>query len=184
MIYGERLRLRAPERTDIPLFHDWLNDEEVTAGLTIYLPLSLADEEAWFESMLKRPPEEHPLVMEIQEAGGWKPIGNCGFHNIDSRSRLGEVGIFIGVKSCWNQGYGTEAMRLLLRHGFQTLNLNRIFLRVYETNAGAIRSYEHAGFIHEGRLRQAEYKNGRYYDILLMSVLRSEWDQAGPKGGE
>jgi len=183
MIYGERLRLRAPERSDIPLFHAWLNDEEVTAGLTIYLPLSLADEEAWFENMLKQPADQHPLVIEILEGDLWRPIGNCGFHNIDGRSRVGEVGIFIGVKSCWNQGYGTEAMRLLLRHGFQTLNLNRIFLRVYETNERAIRSYERAGFIHEGRLRQAEYKHGRYSDILLMSVLRSEWDQPGLKGG-
>jgi len=67
---------------------------------------------------------------------------------------------------------------LLLRHGFLTLNLNRVFLRVFETNPRAIRSYEKAGFIHEGRLRQAEFRDGQYVDILLMSVLRSEWEDA------
>jgi RimJ/RimL family protein N-acetyltransferase len=75
----------------------------------------------------------------------------------------------------WNQGYGTDAMRLLLRHGFETLNLNRIMLDVYDTNPRAVRSYEKAGFIHEGRKRQGMYKNGRYIDILQMSVLREEW---------
>jgi RimJ/RimL family protein N-acetyltransferase len=67
-------------------------------------------------------------------------------------------------------------MDLLLRHGFCTLNLNRIFLRVFAENKRAIRTYEKVGFVHEGRLRQAVYKNGAYSDILYMSVLREEWD--------
>ncbi|MCJ7435442.1 MAG: GNAT family N-acetyltransferase, partial [Anaerolineales bacterium] len=77
----------------------------------------------------------------------------------------------------WNQGLGTEAMTLLLRIGFETLNLNRIFLRVYADNSRAVRSYEKAGFILEGTLRQAVYKKGRYEDLHIMSVLRSEWDK-------
>ncbi len=176
MIYGERLRLRAPERSDLSLFRDWLNDEETTAGLMIYLPLSLLDEEAWFEGMLKLPAEEHSLVIETQQEDRWAAIGSCGFHGIDHRCRLAEVGIFIGEKSDWNRGYGTEVMRMLLRHGFETLNLNRIFLRVYANNNRAIRCYEQAGFVHEGILRQAMYKHGRYIDVLIMGVLRSEWE--------
>jgi len=82
----------------------------------------------------------------------------------------------IGDKSYWNQGYGTEALRLLLRVGFETLNLHRIFLRVYETNPRAIRAYEKAGFVQEGRQRQAEFKDGRYIDVLVMSMLVAEYD--------
>src|SRR5262249_23759045 len=78
-------------------------------------------------------------------------------------------------KAYWNRGYGTEALRLLLRHGFHTLNLNRVALRVYGNNARAIHAYEKAGFAHEGQLRQAIYKEGAYRDVLLMSVLREEW---------
>ena len=85
------------------------------------------------------------------------------------------MGLFIGDKSCWNKGYGTEVMRLLLQHGFGTLNLNRIFLRVDTENLGGIRAYEKAGFVQEARLRQADYREGRYCDDLIMSVLRSEW---------
>ena len=121
-------------------------------------------------------------VIELREAESWVPVGNCGFHKIDWRNRSAELGIFIGEKSYWSQGYGTEAMRLLLKHGFETLNLNRIFLRVFNSNLRAIRSYEKAGFIAEGKMRQAEFRRGAYKDVILMSVLRSEWD--GARGSE
>lgn len=175
MIYGEGIRLRAPERSDLENFVAWLNDPEVRQGLSLYLPLSMGEEEKWYQGMLERPSAEHPLVIEIQLGDAWKPVGNCGFHAIDWRSRSSEVGIFIGEKSLWNQGFGTSAMRLLLKVGFDTLNLNRIFLRVHSDNPRAIRSYEKVGFVHEGIFRQGEYKDGRFIDIFFMSVLRSEW---------
>ena len=177
MIYGERIRLRAPEREDLPRFVAWLNDPDVHKNLAISLPLSLVEEERWFDSMLQQSPPEHSMVIEIRDGDGWRPVGNCGFHFLDWRSRCGELGLFIGEKSLWNQGYGTETVRLLLRHGFNTLNLNRISLRVFETNPGGIRAYEKAGFVQEGRFRQAEYQDGRYLDVLYMSVLRSEWKE-------
>ncbi len=184
MIYGKRIRLRAPERDDVPRFAAWLNDPDVRQGLSMYLPLSISEEERWFENMLQSPTSEHPLTIEVKQDETWIPVGNCGFMNIDWRIRSAEIGIFIGEKSFWNQGLGTEAMKLMLKHGFLTLNLNRIFLRVFQTNPRAIRSYEKAGFIQEGRLREAEYQEGKYIDVLLMSVLRSEWraDSDEPNG--
>lgn len=176
MIYGnDHLRLRAPERSDIPNFVTWLNDPEVTAGLLVALPMSQLEEEDWFDNLLKRPQAERPMVIEVLHHDAWIPIGNCGFHAIDCRSRSSEVGIFIGEKQFWNQGIGTQVMRLLLKHGFETLNLNRIALRVFADNPRAIRAYEKAGFVHEGRLRQANFKNGRYRDEIVMSVLREAY---------
>lgn len=175
MIYGSKIRLRAVEKEDLPNFVAWLNDPEVREGLMIYLPFSLVEEEAWFSAMLSRPAEEHPLVIEVKHEGRWQAIGNCGIHNIDWRSRSASVGILIGEKKWWNKGVGTNAMRLLLDHGFGTLNLNRIWLRVYEDNPRAIRSYEKVGFVNEGREREGHYKEGRYIDVLVMSMLRREW---------
>lgn len=176
IIYGERVRLRAVERVDVEKFHTWINDPEVTEGLALYLPMSMRDEESWFDGIAHRPSQEKPLAIECRDGDGWKLIGNSGFFDLDHTAHSGEIGIMIGDKSHWNKGYGTEAMGLLLRHGFDTLNLNRIFLRVYADNRRAIRSYEKAGFTLEGRLRQAVYKRGTYDDVLMMSVLRSEWD--------
>ena len=177
MIYGKRIRLRHVEREDLPRFVAWLNDPEVRHGLAMYLPLSQVEEEQWFENVLKRERDEQPLVIEVEGQDGWTMIGNSGFFNIDWRNRSAELGIVIGDKAYWNKGYGTEAMRLLLHHGFTTLNLHRICLRVYEENMRAIRAYEKAGFVHEGRMRQAEFRDGKYLDVLLMSVLRPEWQE-------
>jgi RimJ/RimL family protein N-acetyltransferase len=159
------------------MFVGWLNNPEVRQGLAHNPPLSQVEEERWFENMLERPGDEHPMVIEIPEGDMWRPIGKCLYMDIDWRNRLAEVGIFIGEVSLWNQGYGSEAMGLLLRHAFDTLNLNRIFLSVFESNPRAIRCYEKAGFVLEGRLRQAEYQDGQFVDVLLMSVLRQDWQR-------
>jgi diamine N-acetyltransferase len=175
MLYGKRIRLRANERNDLPKFVECLNDPEVRRYLSTSMPISQAAEEQWFENMLKRPPEEQSLGIEIKDQSGWKLIGNCGFFDINWRTRSAEVGLFIGEKSLWNKGYGTEVMQLLLQHGFRTLNLNRIYLRVDTENLGGVRAYEKAGFIQEARLRKAAFREGRYGDDLIMSVLRSDW---------
>lgn len=176
MIFGKRIRLRGVEREDIPLFVEWLNDPEVIEGLISFQPLSFEDEKRWFEALADRPAVERPLAIEIQEGETWRIIGNCSYHNLSQINRSAELGIFIGDKSKWSSGYGTETIQLLLKYGFESLNLNRISLVVYDDNPRAIRVYEKAGFIHEGRLRKARYKHGQYSDELIMSILRSEWD--------
>lgn len=178
MIYGQRIRLRHAEREDLSTFLTWLNDPEVREGISMYLPMSMAEEEQWFEKMLQRPPVERSLCIQVKDGRGWKLVGNCGYFNIEERIRSAELGILIGEKSEWNKGYGTEAMQLLLRFGFETLNFNRIWLRVYESNPRAVRAYEKAGFVHEGRYRQGQFAQGEYQDVLLMSVLRDEWRTA------
>ncbi len=185
MIIGERVRFRGVERTDIPRFVEWLNDPEVRQGLLVHYPISQADEEGWFERMLTHPVDERVMGIEIKEPAAdsasesWKLVGTCAFDHIDWRLHAAEFGILIGDKNFWNKGYGTEAVRLLVKHGFNTLNLNRIFLQVFETNPRAIRAYEKAGFTLEVRQRQGEYKNGRYIDVLLMSILKDEYLKSG-----
>ncbi len=181
MIYGERIRLRAIEREDIPQYVEWLNDPEVTAGLLIMLPMSTWEETRWFENLANRAPETRPFAIDAQTPEGWKHIGGTGFDQIEWANSNAEFGIFIGEKSFWNQGYGTEATHLMLQHAFETLNLHRVFLRVYETNPRAIRTYEKVGFAKEGVLRQALYRSGDYVDVWLMGILRPEWNPTEEK---
>jgi diamine N-acetyltransferase len=187
MIIGKRVRLRGLERADLPVFVSWLNDPDVQQGIFVYWPISQAEEDGWFDEMIKLPIDQHILGIEIRLTNenkadapesdpgeNWKLIGDCGFTHIDWQNRSAEFGIAIGDKSYWNRGYGTEAVRLLVGYGFNTLNMNRIYLRVFENNPGAIRAYEKAGFVHEGRQRQAQFRDGKYIDVLVMSILRSE----------
>ncbi len=179
-LYGHNLRLRAAEQTDIPIFLRWINDPEVVENLEVSAPMGTVEEESWFEAMKARPLVEHALVIEVHPEGcedEWVVIGNTSFFPINQQARSVEIGLMIGEKDYWNKGYGAETLRVMCRYGFDTLNLNRIWLRVNETNPRARHSYEKVGFVHEGTLRQASYKHGRYIDVHVMSILKSEWNR-------
>ena len=171
MIIGEKTRLRAIERSDMPACVRWFNDPEPRSYLTAYWPLSQAEEERWFEKQLG---DENQHNFAIETAEGVH-IGVLGFHEIDWKNRCAGFGIVIGERAFWNQGYGTDSVRTLLRFAFDELNLHRVFLYVYDFNERAIRCYEKVGFQHEGRLRQACFTGGRYVDHLVMGVLRDDW---------
>ncbi len=88
------------------------------------------------------------------------------------------VGIGIGDRTYWGKGYGTDAMRVLLRYAFTELNLHRLSLNVFSYNRRAIRSYEKVGFVVEGRQRQPLRRDGQYHDLIFMGVLRDEWPRS------
>jgi len=173
MIYGQRVRLRAIERSDIPTFLRWFNDPEVRQYLLMYLPMSEAQEERWFERQLESP--DHVFGIEARVEDGWKIIGNCGLHRIDWKNRSADLGIVLGEKEFWGQGFGTDATRTLLRFAFHELNLHRVTLLAYDFNPRAIRSYEKAGFRREGTEREALFREGQYHDIHLMAILSHEF---------
>jgi len=175
MISGERVRLRAVENCDLPRFVDWLNDAEVMAGVGRYLPLGIDEEEEWFRKIQKRDPIERPFSIDALRDTTWMHIGSCGLFNFDHQAHRAGLGILIGDKSCWDQGYGTETLKLLLEHAFLTLNLHRVDLEVFEHNQRAVKVYINLGFIEEGRLRDYHYRDGEYFDTLIMSILRDEW---------
>ena len=117
---------------------------------------------SWYDAHERELPWRRPdvsawgvLVSEVMAQQ--TPVDRVAPLWIEWMNRCARFGIFMGEKSFWNQGYGTEATRLMLKHAFETLNLNRIFLHVYETNPRAIRAYEKVGFVKEGLLRDAIY---------------------------
>ncbi len=104
-----------------------------------------------------------------------KLIGELGLDVVDWSGRDAFVGLGIGETEYWSKGYGTDVMNILLRFAFTEINLKRVTLTVFGYNPRAIRSYEKAGFQHEGRLRKALNKEGKRWDMLYMGILREEW---------
>ena len=102
-------------------------------------------------------------------------IGQLVLDVVDWSGRDAFVGLGIGETEYWGQGYGTDVMNILLRFAFTEVNLRRVTLTVFEYNPRAIRSYEKAGFRHEGRRRDALHREGQRWDELYMSILREEW---------
>ncbi len=115
-------------------------------------------------------------MLAIETESG-EHIGNISLENIQWKDRQATLGIVIGAKEYWGQGYGTDAIRTLLRFAFEELNLNRIQLSVFDFNERARRCYRRCGFQEEGRLRQAHYTEGRYHDVILMAILREDWER-------
>lgn len=169
---GSRVYLRPLEREDAPHFVAWLNDPEVTRHLQIHLPINRRAEEEFLDKIGR---DEHALTVGIAIRATDQLIGALGFHQIDFKDRQASFGISIGDKDEWGKGYGTEATRLLVQYGFDTLNLNRIWLRVYEDNLRGLRAYEKVGFKREGVLRQDSFREGRYWNTIAMGILREEW---------
>jgi RimJ/RimL family protein N-acetyltransferase len=175
MLKGERVKLAPLKREYIEKFLEWLNDPEITQYLMFHRPLTRDMEEEWFNNLKTK---ENTIIFSIllnENKTKEKLIGNCGIEDINWKDRVGHCGIFIGDKENQGKEYGTEALRLLVDYGFNTLNLNRIELVVYDFNIRAMKSYKKVGFIEEGRKRQATFKNGKYHDIIIMSLLREEW---------
>lgn len=174
MLEGEKVRLRPIEREDLPRFVRWFADPEVRRHLLVYLPFSLTQEERWYEELQERLRRSESVVLALEMLDGLH-IGNIGLHEIDWKNRHAELGIVIGEKAYWGQGYGTDAIRTLLRLAFEEMNLHRVYLVVDEDNLRAIRCYEKCGFREEGRLREAVFREGQYHDQLVMSVLQAEF---------
>ncbi len=169
---GERIYLRPLEVEDQEACQGWLNDPEIHQYLMRSRPLNRAEEREWLEGLHKRE-GDHVFGIALQE--GDRLIGNCGLHRAALPHRGAELGIVIGEPAHLGKGHGTEAVRLLLGYGFETLGLHRIELRVYENNARGVRCYEKCGFRREGVRREARWWAGRWWSILDYAILEQEW---------
>lgn len=174
MYTGEKVKLRAYKREDIQLAQQFLNDAETKRFLTpgIPYPIVLEQEYKWFEGMSSSE-DRYSFAIETLKDG--KYIGGCGLNSVDWKNSVAVVGIFIGDKNYWGKGYGTDAMKVLIRFIFEQMNVNKIKLFVYSFNERAVKSYEKCGFVKEGVLRQEMYRDGKYHDEYVMGVLRDEY---------
>lgn len=172
MLNGKNLSLRAITRDDLPRYVTWLNDPDVTRYLLWFRPLNIDDETDWYESQ-RKDPDTFNFAIEISAEK--KHIGSVSLRVENRKDQVAELGIVIGDKTEWGKGYCQEAIQLILEYGFFTLNLNRIYLRVYEGNIGGQKCYERVGFVMEGKLREASFSEGKFINHYIMSVLRHEF---------
>jgi RimJ/RimL family protein N-acetyltransferase len=178
-LVGQSIYLRPLDRGDAPTIVPWFNDQDVTRFLVRCEPMTLRKEEEWLDRVER---DEHVLPLGIALKSDDQLIGTTSLFQINFRCRSAAFGIVIGAKENWGRGHGTEATRLIVGHGFRTLNLHRVWLHVFEYNQRGVKAYEKAGFRREGVLRQSQFSDGRYWDTIVMAVLRPEWDAASAPG--
>lgn len=174
LLTGDRVRLRGTLDSDLPTLARWMMDPGIKASHTRYAaPMS---ERSSRETLSEWSANKATDVAYSIETIGAEPtlVGHLGLFGTANKDRCGTIGILLGPPYL-GQGYGTDAMRLIVGFGFRELGLHRIQLGVYAFNARAIASYRKAGFVEEGRDRETIYHDGRWYDSVRMSILEQEW---------
>ena len=162
------VKLRALVREDIETLRALVNDPAVMKTSNTFRPISDVEQLAWFEAMVKN---DRAVWFGISSMD--RLVGTCCLVDIDWTARQAELRIRI-EKASWGTGIGTAACRALLEHAFQQLNLERVWLRVFDVNPRARAMYEKLGFVVEGTLRRAAFVDGALTDVILMGLLKSE----------
>lgn len=175
LLMGKKVRLALPAHEDIPLFAAWSQDLEYQRLLRrgMVYPGSVEGHREWFEAMAK---EEKDIPFSIRTLVEDRLVGMLVIRDVVWQARHCSFFIGIGDPGERGQGYGSDAVRVLLKYAFLEMNMHRVGLDVMSYNADAIRAYQAAGFQLDGRLRAFVYRDGVYYDMLQMSILRGEWE--------
>jgi len=167
------ITLREISREDIPAINKWRRDPVVSDGVGAPRRfIGLDVDVKWYDDYLARRGSEVRCAVCLADSG--ELVGMVSLTRIDHVHRHAEYNAMVGERSSQNHGIGTAATRAMVRHGFFDLNLHRIYVSILRDNIGSIKMCANAGFIEEGTIREGAYKNGRYHDLVLMGVLKSE----------
>ena len=170
MIAGEHVILRAFEREDAERCYRWMNDPNIVRTLKSRYPIAFQNEIEWLDRAMHDSASERHFAIERKDDR--THIGNASIHDIEWVSRVASFGLFIGEPTAWNRGFGSDAIRTLMRFAFDEMNLRKLRINVFDYNDRAKHVLETHGFVQEGRLRAEFYRDGTYHDIVILSVFR------------
>lgn len=173
---GARVVLREKRASDAAADYAWRSDPEM-ARFDAARPFkaSFRDYRALYEDEIAYPsPSRRTLAIEDHSG---RHIGNVMYYNIDHAHGEAELGITIGVREYWGQGYGTDAVRAFLNHLFTETSLRRVYLKTLDWNERARRAFQKAGFVPYATMRRGEH------DFVLMEVRR-EWVTTGSEASD
>ena len=175
-IVGKKCYLSPMSVEDAEQYAVWLNDMEVVNYLTLSHATITVDSEKEALAMISK--EHNYSIVDVETN---KLIGSVGLASIDATNQTAEIGIFIGDKSFWGRGYGSEALCLLINFAYRRLNLHGIFLTAYSFNPRAIACYEKVGFKKIGEKRESVVRDHQYYNKVLMDILPDEFYEKNPQ---
>lgn len=175
LLRGDRVRLAAHEKDDNPIIRRWYDDPEFP-HLLEYFPARPQRLEAVETALDRMDRSEKDFLFGIRLVETDDLIGLISLEQIDWPNGTAWMGVGIGEAEHRGKGYGTEAIRLLLKFAFHEINLHRVQLTVFAYNPAAVAVYEKLGFTKEGVFRQRLHRDGQRHDVLIYGLLRPEWE--------
>jgi len=172
ILKGDKIILKPIDLKHAAIRHKWYTDPKVSQ----YQNFGNVSLRGLRRGMIERRKSKNYLGWMIFTKGNVL-IGEIQLRNIDFNNKSGLLSINIGETEFWGQGYATEATRLVSNFFFNKLQLNRIELDVFSKNIGAIKCYQKCGFKKEGIKRKACFKKGKFYDLILMSLIKDEYSK-------
>ena len=183
MYYGEKVKLRALEMSDLDNIMKGWNNFEMRRFLSGAMPMSQNMEREWLESVTKeRPWKDGRITLAIEDKKTGEFLGSTGIFDISKQTQRAEFGIAIHNPDNWGKGYGTDATKVMLWIGFQVLGLNSIYLYTASYNERGQKAYEKAGFKKIGTFRQADFMEGQFHNLIAMDILKDEFLEMYPPG--
>jgi [ribosomal protein S5]-alanine N-acetyltransferase len=175
VLQGRRVRLRPVDDADLPVLYRWYNDAEVVAPYDRFA----IDTYASFEAAIRGAPEDvrsqaPRFVVEPLDAPG-HIIGMVGYYLAHPVLEIADIWYVLGDLAARGKGYGSEAVGLMVTHLFATTEYGRIGATCDVENLPSARLVERLGFRREGTFRDALFHHGRWHDVAVFGVTRSEW---------
>ena len=171
-LIGDNIYLSPISVDDVEEYAEMVNDIKVSVGLGYLSYTNIIDFESEKEFLISVKKEKMFAVRLLEND---ELLGNIGFNSLDMVNRNGVLGVLIGNPKHQRKGYGTEALKLILDYGFSFLNLRNISLNVFEYNEPAYNLYKNIGFKEVGRLRKAVEIMGKTYNVIIMDMLKEEF---------
>ena len=171
-LVGDNVYLSPISVDDVEEYAEMVNDIKVSVGLGYLSYTNIIDFESEKEFLISVKKEKRFAVRLLEND---ELLGNVGFKSVGEIHRTAEMGIMLGNPKYQRKGYGMEAINLLLDYGFSFLNLRNISLSVFEYNEPAYNLYKKVGFKEVGRLRKALEIMGKTYDVIILDMLKEEF---------
>lgn len=180
--YGKRILLREFSKEDLPAIRNWVNNPKIVDYLSeiFFLPHTSSGTENFLNAILDGKSHGNDFVIADLQTNQY--IGQVNLLNIKTVHRVAELGVVIGDETKLGQGFGSEAINLLLHVVFNRLNFHKIELRVHDYNKRAIQCYKKCGFQEEGVFRKNFYFEGEYHDTIHMGILKHEYQKIKERG--
>lgn len=167
--------LREVRESDKEQMRQWRNSPEVARYMYTDHFITPEEHDAWFRSILNNPSCRYWII----EWNG-RGVGVAHIYAIDRRHRRCSWGLYLASPEVRGQGVGAAVQYLVLRHAFEDLGLNKVSCEALAGNQRALALYRNFGFQEEGRLREHVIKNGRPADVVLLALLRAQWERQRP----